>query len=212
MVVSILLVYRIERNLCYAYSTMTAFFSRHKTVVWVGMMTVLIAVSLVVIELLLGRQWWGVSGEMGLWSGDISSSHNSQFLFDPYSFTHIVHGLLFYALLSPWKKASMATRFVVAMALEAGWEIIENTDAIIELYRAATVSQFYYGDSIVNSLSDLAMCAIGFALAFRLPTWVSVGLVVLLELVLAYVIRDGLFLNILMLIYPLEAIKQWQMG
>jgi uncharacterized protein DUF2585 len=164
-------------------------------------------------ELFNGRKIWGISGEPGIWSGDVNSSHNSQYMTDPYSFSHITHGMLFYAL--TWllaRQLPVRVRALIALAVEATWEIVENTDAVIQRYRAATISLHYYGDSVMNSMCDILSCMIGFGLAYLLPPRVGIIAVIVLELTLALWIRDGLFLNIIMLIHPIPAIKAWQSG
>jgi hypothetical protein len=165
------------------------------------------------VEFGMGRRAWGVSGIPGFWSGDIWSSHNSQFLFDPYTFTHITHGFLFYgALALLFRNSPILTRLIVTVALEGGWEILENTNMIIERYRAETVSLNYFGDSIVNSMGDIVACMFGFFLASRLPARISLLIVVAFEIVLLLWTRDNLTLNIIMLLHPSAAIKAWQIG
>jgi hypothetical protein len=116
-------------------------------------------------ELAMGRKLWGVSGQPGIWSGDINSEHNSQFFADPYSFSHITHGILFYGLLRLiGRDLPVRMRALVVLMFDAGWEVLENTDMVINRYRAATISLHYYGDSIVNSMSDIGFCMMGFAL------------------------------------------------
>jgi hypothetical protein len=164
-------------------------------------------------EHLNGRKIWGISGEPGFWSGDVNSSHNSQYMTDPYSFSHITHGMLFYAL--TWlfaRNLPVRVRALIALAIEAMWEIVENTDAVIQRYRAATISLHYYGDSIMNSMCDILSCMVGFGLAYLLPPRVGIVAVIVLELTLALWIRDGLFLNVIMLIHPIPAIRAWQSG
>jgi hypothetical protein len=164
-------------------------------------------------ELFNGRKIWGISGEPGIWSGDVNSSHNSQYMTDPYSFSHITHGILFYAL--TWlfaRRLPVRVRALIALAVEALWEIVENTDTVIQRYRAATISLHYYGDSVMNSMCDILSCMVGFGLAYLLPPRVSIVVVIVLELSLALWIRDGLFLNIIMLIHPIPAIRSWQSG
>jgi Protein of unknown function (DUF2585) len=152
-------------------------------------------------------------GYVRLWHGVVVSSENSQHITDWYTFTHIVHGFGFYALL--WVIARGLpphTRLLLAVVLEAMWEVLENTPMVINRYRAATISLDYYGDSIVNSVSDVVAMMIGFWAARRLPVWGSLLAVIVLEVALAVIIRDNLTLNILMLVHPFEAVKRWQLG
>jgi hypothetical protein len=137
----------------------------------------------------------------------------SQMLADWYSPSHIVHGLLFYALL--WLAARrwpVDRRFVFALVVEAAWEIIENTPMVIDRYREATIALGYTGDSVLNSISDIAMMAIGFLAARRLPLWASILLLLIMEIVPLMIIRDNLTLNVWMLVAPSEAIRAWQGG
>lgn len=159
-----------------------------------------------------GRPWWCACGKAGLWDGDIWSAHNSQHLFDPYSFTHILHGVLLCGLIV-WalRKTPWIWQLTAALAAEALWEVFENSRFIIQRYREATIGLGYEGDSIVNSLGDLLCCAVGFLLARRLGFWRSLVLFVAIELALLLWVRDNLTLNALMLIRPIEAIKAWQM-
>jgi hypothetical protein len=166
-----------------------------------------------VIEIGMGRSLTYRNGAVRLWVGDVNSDQNSQQLFDPYTFTHIVHGALFYGLTrAVMGPASIGTRVAVAIALESAWEVYENTDTVINRYRAATIALGYYGDSVTNSIADIFSCLFGFVLARRLAWWWTVAWVVATEVALAIAIRDNLALNILMLIRPIEAIKQWQLG
>ena len=166
-----------------------------------------------VAEFAMGRRLWGIGGEPGFWSGDIWSRHNSQFVIDPYSLTHITHGILFFGLLTLLFKAlPVRVRLVIAVGLEAAWEVLENTNFIIDRYRAETISLNYYGDSIVNSMSDILVCMLGFFLASRLPRRISILGTIALETLLALWMRDNLALNILMLIHPSRTVRLWQLG
>jgi hypothetical protein len=160
-----------------------------------------------------GRPWWCACGQFFLWSGDVQSSHNSQHLFDPYSFTHVLHGVVICGIL-----AALAPRLAplwglwLTVFLESLWELIENSAVVIERYRTATVSLGYQGDTIANSLGDILCGGIGFALARRLGWRGSVVFFLLTELTLLVWIRDDLLLNVLMLICPLKVIRDWQAG
>src|SRR5262245_4094602 len=165
------------------------------------------------VEHAMGRRLWGVPNTPGIWSSDIWSRYNSQLVADPYSFTHVTHGVVFYGLTHLLMKSSpLQTRLIVAVAVESGWEVLENSNAVIERYRAQTISLDYYGDSIVNSMSDILFCIAGFFAASRFPKRVTVAGTIGLEIVLSLCIRDNLTLNIIMLLLPIDAVKAWQMG
>ena len=159
----------------------------------------------------MGRPPICTCGAVELW-GEVGPAQ-SQMLADWYSPSHIVHGFLFYAVLR-WifPNASIERRFLVALLIESAWEIFENTPMVIDRYREATIALGYTGDSILNSASDIAMMAVGFLAARRLPVWASVAIVLLLELVPLIVIRDNLTLNIWMLLAPTDAVRAWQAG
>jgi len=175
--------------------------------------TVSLVVTTATIEIGMGRSLTYNNGPVQLWVGDVNSDQNSQQLADPYSFTHVIHGALFYGLTHlAMAPVSIGARAVVALAIESAWEVYENTDTVINRYRAATIALGYYGDSVVNSVADVLCCLIGFVVARRLAWWWTVSWVVATEIALAIAIRDNLTLNIIMLIRPIEAIKQWQLG
>lgn len=159
-----------------------------------------------------GRIWWCKSGDWAIYIHQAwNSSHTSQHLFDPYTFTHVLHGVLFFWLTGLlFAKLSMGWRFFIGIVAEAAWEVFENSSYIIEKYRENTASLDYFGDSIMNSVGDVIACAFGFWAATKLGMWKSLIFFVFVELVLLLWIRDGLLLNILMLIYPLDWIKSWQ--
>jgi hypothetical protein len=176
-------------------------------------------VSLVIIAtaaailLAMGRPPICTCGEIALWEPSAASAKTSQMLSDWYSPSHVVHGFLFYA--ASWiviRRWPVERRFLAALLLETAWEVIENTPMVIDRYREATIALGYTGDSVINSVSDTGMMALGFLAARRLPLWASVGLVLLLEVVPLFVIRDNLTLNIWMLIAPNDAIRGWQAG
>ena len=174
----------------------------------IGAAALLIAATAAIL-LVIGRPPICTCGEVALW-GAVGPAQ-SQMLADWYSASHLVHGFLFFALL--WllfRRWSVERRFLVALIIESAWEIAENTPMVIDRYREATAALGYTGDSILNSISDILMMAIGFVLARRLPVWASIAIVLLLELVPLLVIRDNLVLNVWMLLAPTDAIREWQ--
>jgi hypothetical protein len=173
---------------------------------------VIVITSIIALNL-LGRVWWCEAGDAMPWSWVVNSRHNSQHLIDPYSFTHILHGILEFWLIGlVFRKVPLAWRFVIAIFIESSWEVVENTNYIINRYREATISLDYYGDSILNSFADIICCGLGFLIAQKIKLWWSLAVFVVMEVILLFWIRDSLLLNILMLIWPLDAVKSWQTG
>ena len=172
-------------------------------------LAVIVAAALIL--LWMGRNPLCTCGHVDLW-GQVGPEQ-SQMLADWYSPSHVIHGFLFYALLS-WTARSwpIERRFLVAMLVETAWEIAENTPLVIDRYREATMALGYTGDSVLNSLSDMMMMAMGFWAARRLPVWASIALVIVMELIALAVIRDNLTLNVLMLLAPNDSIRAWQSG
>ena len=163
------------------------------------------------IELAMGRHPICTCGTIDLWVGARDSPKTSQMLADWYSLSHVVHGLLFYALLwLVFRRWPVEWRFVTAVLIEAAWEVTENTPMVIDRYRATTAALGYSGDSVINSMSDILMMALGFIAARKLPVWAALLLVLALETIPLFVIRDNLTLNVWALLAPNHAVQAWQ--
>lgn len=176
--------------------------------------TLLVALALILIFVLVqylqGRPAWCKYGA-GLWAGAWDHC-TSQHLFDPYTLSHVLHGVIFYWLLQPFAaRLALHWRMIVALSLEIAWELIENSAWVIERYRQQTAALDYFGDSRINSLADVLAAIAGFAFAARFSWKAAVALFFVFELGTLITVRDNLTLNVLMLVFPIEAIKQWQL-
>ena len=179
---------------------------------FVGLIIVLLVIQAVTLYL-FGQPLICTCGIVKLWEGVVSSSGNSQHLTDWYTFSHIIHGILFYGLLT-WlfPRLPVMWRLLIAMGIEISWEIAENTPYVINLYREQALAQGYNGDSIINSLFDTGAAILGFAMAYKLPVLATLSLIIIFELFVGYMIHDNLTLNILNFIHQFEFISDWQSG
>ncbi|MCB9079610.1 MAG: DUF2585 family protein [Anaerolineaceae bacterium] len=191
----------------------TNYFQQNHKKLWPWLAMAFILILSIFLLRSQGRLWICSCGQVYLWVGDIWSADNSQHLLDPYAFSHLLHGVVFFWLLT-WLRPQMPLlwRLCIAVGIEAAWEVFENSEMVIQRYRETTISLGYDGDTIVNSVSDIVAMGVGFMLAYKLGFRWSLILFIVVELVLLVWIRDSLTLNIIMLIYPIDAIKQWQMG
>lgn len=189
----------------------SSWFSRHRETWWLLASLLLVLVVTAFALRFEGRLWICACGTIKLWVGNTCTSDNSQHILDPFSFTHVLHGVAFFWIIA-WLGARLRSSWqvVLAIALEGAWEIFENTNFIINRYRTATAALGYTGDTVVNSIGDILCCLAGFLIARRLGFVRSLILFVLIELVLMVWINDSLLLQILMLITPIEEIKNWQ--
>ena len=189
-------------------SSIFKFLKKHRFTI-ISTITILILVG--TIEFFNGRSLLGPDGKFGWWDGNVWGNENSQRVADAYSFSHIIHGILFYAFL--WlvaRKLPLKYRFLFALIIEAGWELLENSPLIINRYREATIALGYVGDSVLNSVCDVLMMAIGFLMARFSKIWISIVLIIIFELGCLFWVRDNLTLNVLMLVHPVESVKIWQ--
>lgn len=181
---------------------------------WALLLSVALLAVTAAVLLWLGRVPICSCGYIKFWHGGRADAELSQHIADWYTYSHVLHGVVFYWLL--WGvfrgRLSVAARLVIAVLIEGAWEILENTPFIINRYRSQTISLGYTGDSVVNSVGDMLAMIAGFLLASRLPVWVTVMLFIITEAALLYLIRDNLLLNVVMLLYPLDWIRQWQVG
>lgn len=185
--------------------------ARHGFRIWHVALVIAVICAAGLWEFASGRPPICPCGRIALWAGEVHGPENSQMVADWYSLSHIVHGFLFYGAL--WlvaRRLPVGTRLVIAVLVEAFWEVLENSPIIIDRYRAVTLAFGYSGDSILNSMSDIGFMIVGFLVAALIPVWTSVAVVIALELIALVAIRDNLTLNVLMLLYPLDAVREWQ--
>ncbi|MDP2354519.1 MAG: DUF2585 family protein [Beijerinckiaceae bacterium] len=181
-----------------------------KPQIWLPAAIAIVATQAVIL-FAMGQPAICACGFVKLWHGSASSPETSQHIFDWYTLSHILHGVIFYALLKlVAPRASLGALFLAALAIEAAWEITENTPIIVDRYRQLALAQGYTGDSVLNSVFDTLAAGAGFMLARFAPVWLTAMVAIAFEAVAAYSIRDNLTLNIIQLVYPIEAISRWQ--
>lgn len=185
-----------------------AFLARGVILAAIGILAAQAAILLV-----MGQPAICACGYVKLWHGLPSSPETSQHVSDWYTFSHVLHGIVFYAALRfLFPRALAGALFIAAFAVEAAWEVVENTPFIIDRYRQLALAQGYFGDSVVNSLFDTLAAASGVAIARLAPVWITALTFAAIEAALAFAIRDNLALNVIQLIHPFEAITRWQTG
>ncbi len=195
-------------NISQSFVSLWSFIKKHRFEI-IGCVIVLALVA--AIELYSGRSPLGPDGHFGWWDNNIWGSENSQRVADAYSFSHIIHGMIFYGFL--WlvaRRLPMKYRFLIAIIIEAGWELLENSPIIINRYREATIALGYVGDSVLNSTCDIVMAAIGFMIARYTKLWIIIAMIIVMEVGCLLWIRDNLTLNVIMLVSPSQTIKEWQ--
>lgn len=183
----------------------------------VALLALILTAGAAAILLWMGREPICKCGAIRFWEGRVNSSENSQHIADWYTFSHIIHGFLFYGLFWLIRRVtglpiSLGLAMLLSIVLESAWEIVENTDVVINHYRSATISLNYYGDSVLNSVFDILWMVLGFLFASLSPVWLTVGLALAMELAVGWLIRDNLTLNVVMLLWPMDWIKAWQGG
>jgi hypothetical protein len=189
----------------------TAERAKHQSFWFVACLAVLLIQ--IIAEYMMGRTPICTCGYVKLWEGTVNSSGNSQHISDWYTPSHIIHGFIFYGITHLLLRGKpIAARLLLALVIESGWELLENSPIIIDRYRTATISLDYYGDSILNSAMDTVFMVLGFFFASRAPVALTVAIAIFFEIFTGYMIRDNLTLNVLMLVWPLEAVKTWQSG
>lgn len=181
---------------------------------WMYFIFAFLAVAISAFVLYLwGRNWICQCGYVQFWDGRLNGPEDAQHFSDWYTLSHIIHGFAFFGIL--WlvaRRLPLQLRYFLAVIFEEAWELFENSNFMINRYRDITIANAYQGDSILNSTSDVLFMSLGFFLAWKLPLWASILIIITLELVALFFIRDNLTLNIIMLLYPIQAIKKWQMG